>query len=307
MHLTVVILTLDEEQHIKRAISSVTRIAHRIVVVDSGSTDGTVERAREAGALVLFNPFITQAKQFNWALQQLPDGTEWVLRLDADEIVSDALAEEIATRLPGLPDHIAGVTVARRISFLGRPVRHGGMFPVQVVRLLRHGRGGSEDRWMDEHIVVDGKVTSFKGELLDDNLKTLSWWINKHNSYASREVIEVLNAEFGFIVREGNANLGRSQTGAKRWIKENIYLRLPGGLRALAYFFYRYILRLGFLDGIEGTAFHLLQGFWYRYLVDLKRREVIIYLRKNDVDIYNAIESVLGIKLERPRTQPTAS
>lgn len=297
MTLTVVILTKNEERHIQRALASVASIADRCVVVDSGSTDDTVGRAQAMGAEVLTHSFVNQARQFNWALDELPEGTGWVFRLDADEVVSDALAAEISERLPGLPDDVAGLTMPRRIAFLGRPIRYGGLFPVHILRLFRHGRGRSEDRWMDEHITVDGRVAALQGEMLDDNLNPLGWWIDKHNRYASREVLEVLMAESrgGVVAASG---MGR-QTGTKRWLKERVYARLPGGFRAFAYFSYRYVIRLGFLDGKEGAAFHILQGFWYRYLVDMKLHEVKIYMSRNDVDAITAIKEVLGIDVRR--------
>lgn len=289
--MTVVILTHDESRHIARAIRSAQPFADQIFVVDSGSSDATVEIARDLGADVLIHSFVNQARQFNWALDQLPKGTDWVFRLDADEIVSDALAAEIASRLPGLANDVDGLTVARRISFLGRPIRHGGLFPAHVLRVFRHGRGRSEDRWMDEHIVVDGRVAALSGELLDDNLNTLGWWIDKHNRYASREALEMLMA------KHRGAGAGRMgyKAGVKRKLKESVYYRLPSEIRALVYFLYRFVLRLGFLDGREGAAFHFLQGFWYRYLVDAKLHEVQLYMRRTGADPVTAIRDVLGI------------
>lgn len=296
MPLTVVILTLNEELHIARALTSVASIAEKCVIVDSGSTDRTVEIAQGMGAQVLTNPFVTQAQQFNWVLDQLPSETDWILRLDADEIVSEALALEIAAKLDGVPGHIHGMRLSRRMNFLGQPVRRGGVFPIRLVRLLRHNHGRSEDRWMDEHIIVDGEVGDFSGEIVDDNLNSLTWWTHKHNNYASREVVEMLNLEHGFMARgEGGDADHAGGTGAKRWIKENLYARLPGGLRALAYFLYRYVVRLGFLDTREGQMFHVLQGFWYRYLVDAKLREVQTYMKDNDTDAVAAIMEVTGI------------
>ena len=121
--LTAVILTMNEELHLERAICSLQSIAKQIVVIDSGSTDRTVEIARRLGAEVLVHPFVTQAQQFNWALTQLPDDTEWVLRLDADEIVSAELARAIRAQLPALGPEKVGVYLNRRICFLGRPIR----------------------------------------------------------------------------------------------------------------------------------------------------------------------------------------
>lgn len=293
--LTVVILTRDEERHIARAIGSVAGIAGRILVVDSGSTDRTVEIARGLGAEVCVNPWRNYATQFNWALDQLPPGTDWVLRLDADEVVSPELAGQIAAALPGLGPEVEGVTVGRRMAFLGRVIRHGGLFPIRVLRIFRHGKGRCEDRWMDEHIKVAGRVADLPGEMLDDNLNSLTWWTAKHNSYASREVVDLLNLEHGFMAHDTVAALGAGQAGAKRWLKEKVYARLPGGLRAFAYFLYRYVLRLGFLDGREGLAFHVLQGFWYRFLVDAKLAETRAHMARTGCDVRTAIREVLGI------------
>lgn len=300
MPLTVVILTLNEELHIARALTSVASIAEKCVIVDSGSTDRTVEIAQSMGAEVLTNPFVTQAQQFNWALDQVPPGTDWILRLDADEIVSEDLALEIAAKLDGVPANIHGMRLSRRMNFLGRPVRRGGLFPIRLVRLLRHGHGRSENRWMDEHIIVDGELGDFFGEIIDDNLNSLTWWTHKHNNYASREVVEMLNLEHGFMARGQDSGIDHTGgAGAKRWIKENLYARLPGGLRAFAYFLYRYVLRLGFLDTREGQMFHVLQGFWYRYLVDAKLREVKTYMKDHDADAVAAIREVTGIDVRR--------
>ncbi|WP_245686549.1 hypothetical protein [Paracoccus tibetensis] len=152
---------------------------------------------------------------------------------------------------------------------------------------------------MDEHIRVDGRTAEFAGEIIDDNTNSLTWWTEKHNNYASREVVDLLNLEYGFMPHETVADLREwQQAGVKRWLKENIYARLPRGSRAVLYFFYRYILRLGFLDGQEGTAFHVLQGFWYRFLVDAKLQEVKSYMRRNDVDVVKAMRDVLGIDVQ---------
>lgn len=296
MTLTVIILTKNEALHIARAIRSVQQVADRIVIVDSGSTDDTVSIAHALGAEVLTHPFVTQAKQFNWALDQLPEDTNWIFRLDADEIVSPELAQSLAQTLPGLPKTVAGASVARRIAFLRRPIRWGGVFPVRITRVLRYGRGCSEDRWMDEHILLNGAEFPLDGELLDDTLQPLGWWIDKHNTYASREVVEILDAEFGFLGRDRHA-APEGGAGIKRWIKEKVYAKMPGGLRALGYFFYRYVLRLGFLDGTAGTSFHVLQGFWYRYLVDMKLYEVKAAMKGDNLDVVSAIHKVLGIDL----------
>ncbi len=287
--LTVIILTMNEARHIRRAIASVRDVATRILVVDSGSEDDTVALAKAAGAEVMYHPWTTHAAQFNWALDQIAGVPGWVLRLDADEVLTPALSAEIAA---GLPD-VAGLYLRRRIWFMGQPVRYGGVFPVQVMRLFRNGAGRCEDRWMDEHIVVDGPTATLQGELVDNNLNPLDWWIAKHNRYASREVIDILNARYGLLPQ----GQGLQQGGLKRWVKTVIYGRLPPGLRSGAYFFYRFVLRLGLLDGSHARAFHVLQGFWYRYLVDAKLAEVTGYIAETGAPPDLAIRRVLGVDL----------
>ena len=300
MNLTVLILTRNEARHIVRAIELVRTLAARIVVVDSGSTDGTVALARAAGAVVLDHPWVNYARQMNWALDQLDPDTDWVMRLDADEVVTPSLVHEIARKLPVLEPEVHGVIVSRRMTFLGRPIRWGGIFPVRVLRLFRHGHGRIEDRWMDEHVLVSGATANFCGEIVDDNLNSLTWWTEKHNTYSSREVVDLLNLEHNFMIYETVANLAEGQqAGVKRWIKERIYARLPGGLRAFVYFAYRYLVRLGFLDGAEGTAFHVLQGFWYRYLVDVKLHEVQKHMAATGDDPVVAIRKISGIRVEQ--------
>lgn len=288
--LTVIILTQDEARHITRAIESVRDVASRIIVVDSGSRDDTVALAQAAGATVLYNPWTNHAAQFNWALDQIAGTPGWVLRLDADEVVTTVLAAEIER---GLPD-VAGLFVRRRINFLGQPVRRGGMFPTRVLRLFRNGMGRCEDRLMDEHIVVTGPTGQLRGAILDDNQKPLDWWIAKHNVYASREVVDILRRE---LMPSDPAH-----KSAKRWIKDHIYARLPCGVRAGVYFFYRYVVRLGFCDGAQARSFHVLQGFWYRYLVDAKLTEVRQRSINHGVTLQIAIKDVLGIDAELSRT-----
>jgi glycosyltransferase involved in cell wall biosynthesis len=247
---------------------------------------------------VVQHAWVNYATQFNWALTQLDADTEWVLRLDADEVLTPELVAEIKSRLLNIGSEIDGFYCGRRMTFQGRMIRHGGVFPVRVLRLFRYGRGRCENRWMDEHIKVAGLTLDLQGEIIDDNLQSLTWWTAKHNGYASREAVDLLNLEYGFMPHDTVANLrGGQQVGIKRWLKERVYARLPGGFRAFAYFFYRYIIRLGFLDGQAGTAFHFLQGFWYRYLVDAKVAEVKRYMRQNNVSAQVAIHDVLGIEI----------
>jgi glycosyltransferase involved in cell wall biosynthesis len=297
LDLTVIILTFNEEMHIERALKSVAHICENIIIVDSGSSDRTVELAENFGAKVLENPFINQAEQFNWALTQLSQDTGWVLRLDADEYLTSELCDEITRELMSLPASVSAVALQRRVKFLKQDIKWGGLFPVPIVRLFRYGKGFCENRWMDEHIVVDGDVAVFEGDFIDENLKPLSWWVEKHNMYANREAIEQLNLEFNFLTSVTAAealNKGKS-ANTKRWIKTKVYSKLPANVRAGFYFLYRFILRLGFLDKGSARAYHILQGFWYRYLIELKVAEVKRHMHDTGDPICVAIEKILGL------------
>ena len=200
--------------------------------------------------------------------------------------------------MKNVPIDVDGITLSRRIKFQGRLIKYGGVFPVRVLRLFRLGRGRCEQRWMDEHIEVKGKVQDWGGDLIDDNLNSLTWWINKHNKYASCEAVELLNLEYQFIARNSDNQFKRSnQASKKRWIKDALYSKMPTGIRAAVYFLYRYIFRFGFMDGYHGFSFHFFQAFWYRYLVDAKVKEVKSYMKINSVGIYKSINAVLGIKI----------
>jgi glycosyltransferase involved in cell wall biosynthesis len=292
--LAVIILSYNEEIHIKRCISSALRVSNNILVVDSYSTDRTVSIAKGMGATVLQNHWTNHSSQFNWALSNLKKKCQWVLRIDADEYLSDALINEIILNLKKQGKAINGIYVKRKIIFLGKIIRFGGIGNISVLRLFRFGSGKAENRLMDEHIVINGKSLKFKGWIVDNNLNNLTWWISKHNKYASLEAFEMLNLKYNFLETE----LGFSKTsffslvGFKKFTKLYIYSKLPIGIRSLFYFFFRYFLLLGFLDGFN---FHFLQGFWYRYLVDCKVREVEEYMRKFHVDILVAIKETLNI------------
>lgn len=276
MSLCVIILTYNEEIHIARAIKSVAAVASQIIVIDSFSTDNTVEMASALGAVVLQNPFVNQAKQFHWALENAPVTSDWVMRLDADEVIEPELSAEISSKLPSLGPEVAGINLKRKHIFLGRWIKNGGRYPLILTRIWRTGQGRIEDRWMDEHVVVcGGKTIQFKNPFSDHNLNDLSFFTKKHNEYATREAVEVLARRFGLFADDFSLTIKGTSTQAfaKRLIKEKFYNRIPFPISSLGYFLYRYIFQLGFLDGREGLIYHFLQGYWYRFLVGAKVTE----------------------------------
>ncbi len=275
--LAVILLTKNESLHLARAIESVKTISDEIFVIDSFSTDNTAQIAEQSGATVLQNQFVNYAKQFQWALDNAPITTQWVMRLDADEIIEGDLQREITEKLPNLPDDVAGVNLKRKHIFLDRWVRHGGRYPLILLRIWRRGQGRIEDRWMDEHMVVwGGRTVTFNGGFADHNLKDLSFFTDKHNWYATREAVDVLNQRLNLFPRdEGVTSVNSSfQASIKRFIKVKVYNRIPFTISSLGYFLYRYIFQLGFLDGRSGLVYHFLQGYWYRFLVGAKIMEL---------------------------------
>jgi glycosyltransferase involved in cell wall biosynthesis len=295
---TVIILTFNEKIHIKRCILSLQSLGCRIVVIDSFSNDETCKLADSLGVEVLQNPFETHAAQINWAIDNANITTAWVFRLDADEYITEDLAKLLRKKIQECNAKTAGFTINLRRIFMGRWLRHGSLYPIHILRIWRSGKGRCEERFMDEHMIVQGHIEHINADFVDHNLNNLSWWTDKHNKYASREAVDLLNLEYGFMQSDSMASLRYGkQARLKRWLKVRVYARLPTGFRAFAYFLYRYFLRLGFLDGREGTTFHFLQGFWYRYLVDAKVDEVHRYARENNVSVNIAIERILGIKV----------
>jgi len=300
MKLTALILTFNEAIHLERCLASISQLTSDIVVVDSFSTDQTIQIAQKFGALILQRAWENNhATQVNWALSQLPPTTEWVMRIDADEILTPTLIAQIQARLPHVDKEVNGISCIRKMVFQGKLIRFGGVGANRVLRLFRFGFGQSESRWMDEHIKVAGQTIDLSGAMIDDNLRPLDWWIEKHKNYATREAVDLLNLEYQFSKRNSVAELSlkSSSIGTKRWIKESIYAKLPGGSRALAYFFLRYLIFCGFLDGLRGSQFHYLQAYWYRSLADRKVAQVKHYMHQHQVGPIIAIQEVLGIAL----------
>jgi hypothetical protein len=235
--------------------------------------------------------------QLNWAIDHAGIGTVWVLRLDADEVVTDELARALSNLLPRLPEDVSGLTVNRRIHFQGRWIRHGGIYPRRTLRLWRRGRGRCEERWMDEHVVVSGRIQHVDADVADISLHNVTSWIDKHNKYATREAIETLLARERGRAPSGHGTRLHWQARMVRLLKQRVYQQMPAGARSGAYFTYRYLVRLGFLDGWQGLAFHGLQGLWYRFLVDVKVREIERLMRERQQALARVVKDEFGYEL----------
>ncbi|MEZ5528808.1 MAG: glycosyltransferase family 2 protein [Porticoccaceae bacterium] len=275
--LVVIILTHNEELHIERCILSLLPVAKKIFIVDSFSTDRTVALATALGATVHQRAWKNYADQFQWGLDNCGADHEWIMRMDADEYLEPELQNELIALLPSLRESVTGVYIRRKVIFYGHWMRHGGTYPQVLLRIWRAGFGRIEQRWMDEHIVFDVPAITqvASGHLVDENIKGITFWTEKCNKYASREMVDLLNNKYSLLPRdESLKSQADSQAKWKRMIKDIIYSRLPIGLRSSLYFLYRYFVRLGFLDGRKGFLWHFLQGYWYRMLVDVKIMEI---------------------------------
>lgn len=240
--ITVIILVKNEEKNIEAAIISAKLIAERTIVVDSGSTDDTLNIARRNGAEVYFHEWSTHARQFNWALDNCRIETDWVFRLDADERITHELAEEIKQKIGA--ESVDGYAMRWRVYFMNKWIRHGGTHKPYFLRLFRYGKGRAEDKVMDEHILVEGTIEKLNGDLLHYDYKGLDAWLNKHIWYSQLE----LNL-YEDTYKTCDGLNGRQQQ------KRGFYYKLPLFLRARLYFWYRYYIQGGFLDGREGKVF----------------------------------------------------
>lgn len=277
LDISVIILTYNEEIHIKRCIENVISFAKEIFIIDSYSTDKTVEIAKTYKKVhVLQNKWENQyAKQFNWGLKNAPISTKWILRLDADEYLTSALIQEINKKLPTLPADVTGIVFKRRHIFMNKWIKRG-IYPVKLLRLFQTGKGICEERLMDEHIQLhEGYSIEFDNDMIDENLNNVSWMCHKYVNYAIREAIDLVDIQLNLT--------GASMTDKKKYIglqahskrmKKQKYAQQPLFIRSFAFFCYRYILRGGYLDGKIGFIFHFLNAWWYRMLVDTKIYEI---------------------------------
>ena len=283
LDITTIILTYNEELHIKRCLENVTQVAKEVFIIDCYSKDKTVEIANSLDGLNDCNVTVLQhewpatkyAGQFNWALENAPIKTEWVMRFDADEWMMPDLIEEIKQKLPAIKNDVTGIIMNRRHIFWGRWMK-GGIYPVKMLRIWRRGKAICEQRLMDEHMqILDGRVIEFGHDFCDENLHDISWFCEKHIGYAIREAVDLLDIEFNLTgaAETDHNKILEKQAIAKRK-KKHAYAKKPLFWRSFAYFIYRYFLRGGWRDCREGFVFNFLQGWWYRTLVDAKVYEI---------------------------------
>ena len=239
---------------------AVETVVHRQVAAGSNpSTRGSIPNAaleRKRGGIVLAEhewPGL-QSVQFNWALDNLPIEAKWVLRLDADEYLTLESIEWLRTNLDRIDEKVSALEFTLERKFMGGVIRHGTN-GITMVRMFRRGRGRYAETLMDERIVFEGEKLSVPVVFYDDNLNSLEWWKKKHRGYAKREAQQAIQS---------------LKSGVWTDSRKASYYRWPPYIRAFAYFFLRYVVKRGFLDGRAGWRWHFWQGLWYRWIVDIE-------------------------------------
>ena len=282
LDVTTIILTYNEELHIRRCLENVCPFSKKVYVIDSPSTDHTADICREfENVEVVVHKYPgNQAAQFNWALDNVAIDTEWVLRVDADEYLLPELVKELEQKLPDMPKDITGIELKRRHIFMGKWMKHG-IYPVIMMRMCRTGHGRYADRLMDEHMVLNsGRSIVLDNDFCDHSLINVSDYCRKHLDYAQREAAVVLDETYGLSadnVQRGMSDVREDESlghqAEAKHKKKNRYNELPLFWRSFAYFLFRYILKGGFMDGKEGFVFAFIQGWWFRTMVDVKLLE----------------------------------
>jgi glycosyltransferase involved in cell wall biosynthesis len=277
--LSVLVTTRNEEANVERCLRSVHGFADQVFVLDSESTDRTVEIA-EAYAEVLalaydhtrIIPWI-----FQWGLDNLPLRNDWVLILEADQAVTPALQREIATLL-ARPEGIRedGFYIHRRQIFRGKPLRFGGYGSKLLLKLFRRSRSELDPVEQDTRVYVRGPVGRLRAPLEEWNRKEdeIQFYLHKHLRYAEAFAQEELARRRRGLHWKVTPRLFGTPDERVLWLKARYY-RMPLFVRPMLYFVYRYFFLFGILDGKTGFVFHFLQAFWFRLIVDIRLEELL--------------------------------
>jgi len=265
-----IVLTQDEELNIDPCLRSFADWAGEIFVVDSGSSDRTLEIASKYTDKIVHHPFGNYSLQRNWAQEHLPLTFEWIFHIDADERISSELANAIRELFanPIQLTDVVGFLICRHIEFLGKHIKYGGIYPTYHCRLYRKGLGLCEEREYDQHFLVNGRKEKIGGDLIEVTATSLFSWTARHNRWAQMEALHLLKSKDIQQHQMVMPQLFRSPIERRRWYKSSLYEKAPLFLRSFLYFFQRYVLRGGFLDGTKGLIYHLLHGFWFRFYID---------------------------------------
>lgn len=298
LDLTTIILTYNEEKHIRRCLDNVCKFSKHIIIVDSPSTDRTIEICKEYANVDIYTHLYpgNQADQLNWALDNIKIETQWILRLDADEYLSNDLIQEFENKIPRLQENISGVFLQRNHIFMGKHMKYERN--ATILRLFRNGKAQCENRLMDEYMLIkEGNTTIFDHLFFDHNLCTLDEYCQKHINYAVREAAMILIEKYETLKYTQITSLksGIESTSFRK--SKNKYNNLPVFWRCFAYFIYRYIFTGTFIQGKAGFVYCFVQGWWYRVLVDGILNEAENYAKGDKNKIIEYMNSKYHIDL----------
>jgi glycosyltransferase involved in cell wall biosynthesis len=268
--LTAIVLTHNEAPNIRACLGSIQGLCP-VHVVDSGSTDATLDICRDYTPHVHHHAYENHARQWAWALAHLPMDSEWVLALDADFTVTPQLAARLRDRLAAVPADVGGIYVRHLYVFGGSLIRHGGT-KQSWMRLIRRGRAQpDESDLVDFRFVTEGRVEQWPEAVVEYNRHDddISVWLRKQDKFSLRLAVEEELRRCGTHRWQIRPRLFGHADQRFAWLRDR-WLRMPLFLRPVLYFVYRYLLAGGFLDGGGGFLYHALQGFWLRLMVDWK-------------------------------------
>ena len=287
LDITAIILTYNEEKHIERCILSLKKLAKKIIIVDSYSDDKTIKIAQKYNVKIYKNKFLHQSQQVNWALSNIKFKTKWIFRIDADEYLTVDLKKNLINIFNKLNKNTSGIIVNRKVKFLNKEINFGGTSPHKTLRIWKTGHGRCENAFMDEQMIVKGKIIHIDGFLIDENLNPLSWWIKKHKRYAIREAINYYSKNreaIDYYSKSSdiiNNQIIKNKALINKSLKQNLYYKFPIFIRPIILFFYIFFLRLGFFTGWQGWIYCILQTLWFRFLVDLNILKINKLIKNN--------------------------
>lgn len=284
LSLAAIILTYNTGKVVDACLKSIAGWCPEIFVVDSGSTDDTLDICRQYTSRIYFNPFVSHPAQWDWALHNLPLTREWILPLDSDHIVSPELRREIIEVVRHPDPTINGYYARHQYFFWGVPMRGFKSYSLRLFRLKKTSLDHGD--LLEQRFVIAGKTRNLAGAVYEVNHDEwdIDFWVDKHQKYATRLAIQEVLSDAGEIHRFTSPSLGGNPDERIIWAK-NLWEKMPLLLRPFLYFFYRYVFRLGFLDGKIGFVYHFLQAFWFRLMVDVKIMDLRRKLAQGEITL----------------------
>ena len=254
--------TFNESLHLKRLLPSLKKLNIPFFALDSYSSDDTTLLLKRYGGKVIQGKWQTFSEKLNFGLKKNPYRSQWIIRLDADEYFDKNFIKFLQSgTLKNIADNVDGIYINRKLYFMGQWMKYGGIYPGKIIRIMRPDRVSFEHKILDEHVEVKN-FESVNIDIIDNPLYDLTHWLQKHIRYAEAY-------RYGYFSKKFSSHViaKKGQSRYKAFL-QNTFLKSPPFLRCFMYWFYRYFIKFGFLDGMRGLIFITLQAFFYRFLID---------------------------------------